>query len=245
MKISILLLTIDRYELTKQIWEHNIRVCGVPIEQLEFLVCDNGSTDKRVIEYFNPIAHYHRVNSRNEGIGKALNQLYLRSTGSIICNFGNDTELPESWLARGVEALNTIEKPGIVGITHNDPGVPRETKHGFDAHWLTEKMNRVFGTWMYKREMIEQVGFFCELYGPYGIEDSDFNERVNRMGFNSCYLPGLRSKHLVEDVGQQTDYRKMKDESMGRNWSIFGQRIELFNRHGVEREPLPPLREPL
>lgn len=250
MFASILILTIDRYEITKKVFETNIARLN-PIGsniRYEILVCDNGSQDRNVVEYFKGKTEYHRLNSRNEGIGHSLNQLYLRAKGDVICCLGNDIEMPDDWLNSSKRLLQ-LPNIGIVGFDWGHGHTPPITeKHGIKAGWLNSQLNRVFGSWLMNRSLIEHMGFFHEGYGPYGIEDSDFNERVNRSGYDSCYHPGLKSRHLVQDVGQNSDYRKMKDASLTANAGIFGKRLQEWDAAGKDAqliEPLPPLRDPI
>lgn len=246
MKASILILTIDRYETTKSVFETNMERAKSSNIDKEVLVCDNGSTDRRVVDYFTGKTIYHRVNKTNEGVGKSLNQLYLRAQGDIICTIGNDIEMPDHWLAEAVEYLRVVKNVGILGYDWGHGSKPPNTfKHGVTAGWLTPILNRVFGSWVFKRELVEKIGFFYDDYGPYGIEDSDFNERVNRSGYNSLYHPTLKSRHLVQDVGEQTAYRKMKDESLTKNCSIFGERLKAWDTGSSYVDVLPPMREPL
>jgi GT2 family glycosyltransferase len=248
---SILFLTLDRFSLTVRTLTNNLKNAGAA--PVEILACDNGSTDKRVphfLQSFQPRMKYLRLNSRNEGIGKAFNQLYLRSSGDYIVLLGNDLELDTNWLAQGIRYLEEVEmarcKAGMVAFDWGHSGLPPlSTKNGVTAHFLTPTLNRCFGVTMFKRELVEQVGLFCEEYGPYGLDDSDLNERVNLMGFTSFYVPGVKCRHLDNDVGSVTEYRKTKDESMGKNLEVFSRRLAGFGDHSIPlREPLPPMRDP-
>lgn len=247
-RASFLMLTIDRYDITSKVWDHNIKsaVTGLPEDiHIESLVCDNGSKDRRIVNFFDGKADHHRVNARNEGCSKAFNQLFLRSKGDYICLLGNDIEMPNGWLAEAIKYIEGVPNCGIVGFDWGHGGVPPVSmKFGSLAHWLTPQLNRVFGAWVFHRRIVDEIGFFHEGFGPYGLEDSDFNERVNLAGFNSLYHPTLKSKHLVSDVGENSEYRKMKDNSMGHNLTIFMNRADKFHDTGV-REPLPALRDPL
>lgn len=247
MKVSFLTLTIDRFELTKATWEQNLTNASQGYrDQIEVLACDNGSTDRRIVDYFSGIAKYHRVNSRNEGVGKAFNQLFLRSTGDVIAMVGGDLLNPPGWLEAAVNMLYSVQNMGIVGIDWGHSGVPPLTnQHGRKAHWLTPQLNRIFGTCVFHRSLIERLGFFHEGYDVYGIEDSDWNERVNLAGYHSCYLPNMKCRHLVHDVGEQSEYRQMKDRSLSNNLAIFSERAPKFKSGELSLvEPLPPLRDP-
>lgn len=253
MRVSLMMLTIDRYEMTTDTWRKNISHATInlhPHLQLEHLVCDNGSKDRRIVDYFAEERgiHYHRVNSTNEGCGRAFNQLFLRATGDYLVLLGNDLLNGPGWLDECIRYADKVPDSGIVGIDWGHGHIPPVSERGgIHAHWLTPQLNRVFGTWVMRREVIEKVGFFCEDYGPYGLEDSDFNERVNRAKLQSLYVPnaGIKSTHLGHDVGEDSAYRKMKDESLARNLPIFNARMEQMNTAGWKPEPLPPMRDPL
>lgn len=251
MVASLLMVTMDRFNVTPSCWAENLKAARHnldPAISLELLVCDNGSKDRRIVAYMEQqTLHYHRINMRNEGVGKAFNQLFLRSTGKFIAILGNDISMPAGWLNAAIKMLTWTPQAGIMGYDWGHGHTPPLTKRfGLEAHWLNEKLNRVFGSWVFRRDTAEQMGLFHEGYGPYGIEDSDVNERWNRAGYQSCYLPMLKSRHLVCDVGENTEYRKMKDESLSRNCGIFGERLGEWDRGTLSlREPLPPLREPL
>lgn len=251
MKVSLMMVTIDRYEVTKECWDQIIASAKVKLDksiELEFLVCDNGSRDRRIIDHFASRGlHYHRVNGSNEGVGKAFNQLFLRSTGKFCAILGNDIEMPNGWLNSSIQMLTWIPKGGLMGFDWGHGHIPPLSKQfNIDAHWLTPQLNRIFGSWVFRRSLVEDMGLFYEGYGPYGIEDSDVNERVNRLGYHSCYLPNMKSRHLVWDNGAQTAYRKIKDESLQKNCGIFGERLGKWDRGELSlKEPLPEMREPI
>jgi GT2 family glycosyltransferase len=247
--VSLFVLTIDRYELTKATLETNLRhaMCHAP---MEILVADNGSKDYRIVNYFNkhPLISYHRVNEVNEGVGKAFNQLYLRSKGEYLCFLGNDLELPPRWLREMMDYCNAVENCGVVGMDWGHGSMPPlSSKDGKIAHWLTPQLNRIFGVWFLKRSLVEKLGLFSEEFGPYGLEDSDFNERVNRSGFNSLYVPNTHFKCLHNGVGNHDtgEYRKMKDESMGRNLQIYLKRVAEYDNGAPLFAELPESRLPL
>jgi GT2 family glycosyltransferase len=247
-KVSLLMLTIDRYELTRQTWETNLRHAGRNFE-LEGLICDNGSTDRRTPQYFqthHAVKHL-RVNSQNEGVARAFNQLYLWSTGDYICLMGNDIELPQGWLVEMVKYADGVPDSGIIGMDWGHSGMPPLTqKFGIHGHWLTPVLDKVFGVWLMRRAVIDKLGFFCERFHPYALEDSDFNNRVNRAGLNSCYVPNthFRSRHVGVGEHDSGQYRAMKNESMGKNLAVLSDRIANYTLRGLV-EPLPEMRPPL
>lgn len=241
---SILFLAWDRYDLTVRTLTNNLARANYPYE---LLVCDQGSSDPRVVSFLQGLEPvYLRKNSRNEGVGHSFNQLYLRSKGKHIVLLGNDLECEQDWLLTMVSYLNQVPNSGLCSIDWGHQGVPpTETKFGIPARYLTPQLNRCFGVTAFRRELVDKIGLFHSGYGVYGLEDSDFNERVNRSGFNSFYLPGMSSLHLDSDVGNNTPYRRVKDESLQGNANVLGQRLKQFEIGEGLVELLPERREPL
>ncbi len=246
--ISILLLSIDRYDTLVKTLEHNLANVGC---SYELLICDNGSSDSRVIPYLeskNPA--YFRNNSVNEGIAKSFNQLYLRSKGTHIALMSNDILWPKDWGKEMTSWADKVPDSGLVGIMFRDGGnPPLAVKHDFRAHWVidtgTQDMSRIFGPTLFRRGVVEKIGLFAEEFGPYGLDDSNLNERVTFAGLNSFYLPGLKSQHLIEDSGQTTEYRKAKDKSLYENDAIYNRKRNHMLETGDYTEPLPERKDPL
>lgn len=245
--VSCLMLTLNRYTLTRKTLEHNLKNSNGA--NIELLIADNGSSDKQVVEWlkYHPKVTYHRANSQNEGCSRAFNQLYLRAKGDYICLLGNDIELPKGWCQEMVKYAAGVPNSGIIGMDWGHGGVPPLSyKLGSHAHWLNERLDKVFGVWMMRRKLIEDIGFFHEGFHPYGLEDSDFNNRVNIGKYNSCYVPNthFKSTHIGTGNEDSGPYREMKNKSLEHNLPILHDRCANYKTRGIV-EPLPPLREPL
>lgn len=245
--ISCLMLTLDRFKLTRDTFETNIKNAGN--QNMEVLIADNGSSDRQIVQYFagHPLVKYHRRNSQNEGVARAFNQLFLRARGDHICLLGNDIELPPGWLSELVKYSDGVPNSGIIGMDWGHGGLPPLTqKFGIHGHWLDRELDKVFGVWMIRREVIEKLGFFCERFHPYGLEDSDFNNRVNVAGFNSCYVPAthFKSRHVGIKEHDEGQYRTMKNESLRNNLAVLHDRLAIYKQPGY-KEPLPEMTEQL
>jgi glycosyltransferase involved in cell wall biosynthesis len=211
MLVSILMNVIDRFELTQRCVDHALAHTGYG--EWELLVCDNGSKDERVIEYERGLSPaYLRLNRENRGNYQMLNQLLLRARGELFCVIDPDIMLPREWLGKLVMANVKIPESGVSGIytVGRDKGAPI-TLHGVTVN---KRKGAVFGTKLWSRQAFEDVGFFCEEYGPYGLGDSDYGLRMVAVGRVNYYLPGLKADHLGGDVGQNSEYRKVKDRSL-------------------------------
>lgn len=249
--VSCLMLTMDRFEITRDVTRKNIdRANKSHSNTIELLVADNGSKDPRIVNWIwnQPELSYHRRNLTNEGCAKSFNQLFLRSKGDYICLLGNDIELPEGWLDEMVKYANGIPNSGIIGMDWGHSGMPPlEEKFGILGHWLTPQLNRVFGVMMIRRDVINKIGFFYDDFDVYGLEDSNLNERVTRSGFNSCYVPNTKFKSAHKGVGMADAgaYREMKNQSMSRNLEMFNKLQMAYEDGRPLRENLPEMKEPV
>lgn len=223
MKVSIIMITIDRYEQTKKTLDKILNNTGY--DDFELLVADNGSKDKRVIEYIeslNPAVNL--INGENKGVARTLNQLILRAKGDYIVHTGNDIDLPDNWMAEMIKYHKLIPNTGICAIHTVEEKHELININGVKVH----AGKRVFGPKMYSRNLIDKIGYYREDYHPYGMEDSDLALRSHYSGFINYYIPGLQAIHEGHDCGQKTEYRQMKNESLIRNSKLFEKLAPTF-----------------
>lgn len=193
----------------------------------ELLVTDNGSADARVIDYIrslNPAVHI--INKENKGIAPSHNTMLRMAKGDFFVLIGNDIELPPNWLARLVEDYSKIPNAGMAGIHCVETLHPEQTINDVKCH----PGHNVFGTMFFGREVLKRIGYFNEVYHPYGLDDSDYSYRLNKCGFISFYINGLSSVHVENDWGQDTPYRKMKDASLSKNLALFNRSISQYDQ---------------
>jgi len=219
--ISILLLTIDRYELTKKCVGKALEEAGA---DYELLVCDNGSKDKRTLDYINSLKPvYFRKNFKNKGIGCMYNFLATKAKGDFICIIDNDIELPSNWLKDAVESYK--ENDGILG-------------------WkCVEGPNKdyVYGTKFLSKKRFDEMNGFDEKYGLYGLEDSDLNKRIVEAGYVNRYVGN--SIHLGVGEHDQGEYRKMKDKALTEAWRMDTKIPRIMHRIWIGPHPKPTLIE--
>lgn len=192
MFTSILLLTIDRFELTKKCVGSALQNAGA---DWELLVCDNGSSDRRVIEYIQSLSpQVHILNKENLGIGRMYNILFSFVRGEYICIIDNDIELPSNWLKDCVNAYTN--KTGMLG---------------FKCVPVLDRPDWVFGTKFFSTQRQKEIGSFIEL-SLYGIEDSNYNIRMIQNGYENKYIG--ESKHLGTGEDDTGEYREMKNREI-------------------------------
>lgn len=247
-----MMITMNRGSITPGVFRKNIEnmTSGA---QYEVLIADQGSDDPKILKFLTEDVLtitkgtiIRRMNKTNEGVGRSFNQLFLRSSGRVIVLLGNDIIMPTGWDQIMLDYTLKVVNSGLVGINWGHSGTPplSTSRDGIIAHWLTPTLDKVFGPTAFRREIPETIGLFHEGFHPYGLEDSDFNNRVNIAGFRSCYVPNMKCEHVGHDVGEKSAYRAMKDESLKRNIRLLGERMESYSKNGIQ-EPLPPIRQAL
>lgn len=223
------MITLDRSELTERITRRNIAICGIPRERLQIIIIDNNSTEFDIIEFGAHYADIHIANSVNLGVAKAQNMGLVRALGEHVCLLGNDIEMPQFWLSRAMQVAAAPEA-GLIGVDCLAKADDNTTcVNGVDCAG-----GDVFGTVVFHRERIlSSVGYLCNAYGVYGLEDSDYSYRIQQAGLSNYYLHGMTSNHAAPDVGQDTEYRRGKDASLQANAEVFGEMQQWYAERGV------------
>ena len=226
--VDLLLLTVDRADLTRDTLLQNLRNAG---HEYRLYHADNGSADGRVIEFvkqFSPVVQV--LNKENRGIAPMLNVLLKMSTSPFICTLAPDILLPDRWLDELVKHYNLMmlygKNPGGAGIhTVERGGIPTDIMPGITVDYT----DTLFGNLFLERSVFNKVGYFNETYGLYGIEDADYNYRLYKNGFTQFYLHGLKGEHIGHDWGQETPYRKLKTESLAAASQKWGPVRDLYD----------------
>jgi len=208
MKVAYIVNTINRSELTPKVTAHNLRVSGLKASETLIIVTDNGSSEKGIREWGEKFADVYIDNGTNIGNPQALNNA-LAIARSHYCDYfviaGNDIELKEGWATHSIKEFSSNHKLGLLGYDwRNSKG---ETKGRLRLS------TSVFGTWMFPFKTLQKCGYFST-FSKYGLWDGEFHMRVTKNGFEKGYLVGFDSKHRGNDMGENSPYRKMKDEEM-------------------------------
>lgn len=126
----------------------------------------------------------------------------------FIC--ANDIRLPLGWKHKALEAYQNIPDTGMAAIYCVETLPEPQVINGVKVHpaW------GVFGDCMITRKAFEMVGYWNEAQDNYGMNDSDYCYRLHKAGLLNYYLSDIRAEHLGNDVGNSTEYRKMKDEGL-------------------------------
>lgn len=223
-KVTILLLCIDRYNLTKKYIGDAMNNAGYPFE---LAISDNGSTDTQIFQWCeeqNPKVYFK--NGYNYGTAQSLNRMIEANPSDYYAFLGNDIELPKDWLKQMVEKAEAIPDHGVIGCDWRN--LQYETRViNNTTIWIT---TNVFGDMFISQSLRDKIGKFCEDYGVYGLWDSDYSIRATAAGRINFYLTNAHSTHFGDDVGSNTEYRKMKDLSLAKAKPIFDANYEKYKK---------------
>lgn len=224
MKVSVLLLTINRLHLTSEYVGQALKQAGHPFE---LCITDNGSTDPAIFDWCekqNPKLYIK--NGENKGTAQSLNKMIEQNPSDYYVFIGNDIKLPNNWLKQLVECAQAIPESGIIGIDWR--GCLKDCeKRTINGKEIRVNSN-IFGTMFFSQTVRTKIGRMCEDYGPYGLWDSDYSLRAGYAGFINYYLPNVTSHHFGSDVGEKTPYRIMKDESLSKAKPKFSENWEKY-----------------
>lgn len=199
MLVNVILLDYDRHEFTQRVKDVNFNNAGY---EFDFIVVDM------------------------KGISKAINYgIFQSKSYDAIITMANDILMPNDWLKRMVDAMITIPNSGMIGIHTVESINEPQTINGVQVHI----QEAVFGNVLIPMKAIDKIGYFNEAYDPYGMQDRDYSYRLQMTGHLNYYLNGLRAEHIGHDVGQQTEYRKMKDEGLSRCDYLWAEETKKYH----------------
>jgi len=197
MKILVIFLDYLRHDFTKQTLK-SIADAGYPFDLI--------TIDKKGI-----------ASAINDGID------YAKKNGhDAIVTCANDIQLPNDWLKHMVHYAQTILNTGMCGIHCVESLENQIEMNGLMVH----PTYTAFGNVFIPMNVIQDIGYMNEDYDPYGMQDGDYGLRTNSSGYFNYYIPNLKAEHIGHDVGNGTEYRKMKDEGLalcGDKWNYWSK----------------------
>ena len=149
-------------------------------------VVDNASADGSV-EYLQELLAAGRIDRlllcrRNAGVSVAANLGWAAVDTPYYVKLDNDVELlRDDWLTTLVSLVENAPDTGTMGYYIEDERPESSRGPSFAV------AHSVGSCILIPRRVHEQLGFWNEEYGLYGIEDSDFSTRIATAGLTSRY----------------------------------------------------------
>ncbi|MEK3731485.1 MULTISPECIES: glycosyltransferase family 2 protein [Paenibacillus] len=192
---SIIIPTYNGLHLLRTCVEHIRAYTDVPYE---IIVVDNGSHDGTgaycTQEKLTLISLPH-----NLGFPAACNWGMRAARGDNLLLLNNDVYVSPRWLSGLIDALYSSEDVGIVGPVTNYASGIQQVEVGYSdlAGFVSEadrrnapgaqdwrEVRRIVGLcYLFKRSVMERIGWLDELYSPGHYEDDDYCYRARLAGF--------------------------------------------------------------
>ena len=166
-------------------------------------------------------------NDVNVGFVKAANEGMRASDSKFVCVLNNDTIVTKDWLKEMAAIADSGKDIGIVNPSSNNLG--QKPSGGEPIEHYAEKIRQQKGLsvelgaaigfcMLIKREVIEKIGPFDEIYGMGNFEDTDFSRRAIKEGYRCVRSCGAYVYHR-----ENTSFGKVKtfDEDFRRNKEIY------------------------
>ena len=177
------------------------------------IIVDNASKDPEVVEYLHSLESTENVavqklfNDENLGFAAGMNMGMKISDAPYVCLLNNDCEVTDGWLLEMMLVAGSSPEIGIVNPQSNTFGSrPREGssihEHAVVLQENSEKyveIGHAIGfACLVKREVIDRIGYFDEIYAGVCYEDSDFSLRAKEVGFIAVIAEGAYVFHLEQ-----------------------------------------------
>ena len=210
---SIIILTHNHCDITKACLE-SIR--ERTLEPYELIVIDNGSMDETT-SYLASQPDVRLIrNLQNRGFPAGCNQGLRIAQGENLLLLNNDTIVTEGWLRRLLRSLHASDEIGLVGPCSNRISGAQQIPVGYhDLSGLerfawdhaqshqeeTSETERLVGfCLLFKRKLMNKIGFLDERFGIGNFEDDDYCRRAIEAGYRALIV----KDSFVHHWGSQT-----------------------------------------
>jgi GT2 family glycosyltransferase len=227
LKISWVILTLNRAQTVAQSYVHNLEQAGAPIDELIWV--DNGSSHSEYLqlERLFKCADVKVRNIQNLGVAKGYNRGIVLATGDLIAITGCDRFMPMHWLKTMVNYFETIPQTGVISVYSKPPEtMPERFKHRVpieeDYNGLPIIQAMPMGAKMFRRELLKDVGHLREDFGLYGWEDVEWGYRAQRILAEKNLLSYIIPNFLAVHSGSEgiKDFNGLDNE----DYHAFKQR---------------------
>jgi len=228
--ISIMMVTYNRLELTKQTITNIYETVKTPFE---FVIIDNASTDG-TIEYLNELnKQYNNIhlkfNKINKGIGWGRSQaLLLADTLNTewYVTIDNDVLFHSGWLDECIEILTHNKHFGAIGVSFEPTVYPIIKSNGYEFEYKS-KGNLGTACMVFHKSLHKMIGFFNTTFDKYAHEDADWGNRVVFAGLKLGYIK-THGTHIGEGVNDQGTYREFKNKQHQDNLQKYYKDYTLY-----------------
>ena len=236
---NIIVTTFNRLEYTKQCLQSVFD--NTDKSDYHLTVIDNNSTDGTK-EYLTELKANDKIDTlhllnENVGVACAVN-LGIDVNAEYNIKLDNDIVIQsKNWLKELIEVCEKIKNVGIVAYNFEVDLYGVTSESGID---IAEKNDGNLGGALLciPYDTFQIIGYFCEDYGLYGEEDTDYSIRVRVAGLRTIYcanqniglhLPDGRAAKINEVTRETENTKENEIETDYRNWKNSERQKNLSN----------------
>ena len=225
--VSIIIPLLNNLDLTKGVIES---IETHTPEPYELIFIDNGSQDGTG-QYlkFNLKPHWRLIeNDSNKGFPHACNQGMSLATGEYILLLNNDVLVSPEWLKGLIDCIESEPDIGIVGPRSNFVSGAQLVTEGeykdVDSYLkFAEAFRKSFKglylpRWrivgfcsLFKRSLIDKIGYLDERFTPGNFEDDDYCIRALEAGYRNMICGDVFVHHYGTKSHTQETYKALLD----------------------------------
>lgn len=164
---------------------------------------------KKIVKVFNP---------QNRGVAGGRNDGMFRSTGKHRVVIDDDILAPDGWAEEMLAIIEKLPGVGTVGCSVEPQDYKIVEKNGVRFQAKGDNIGGAFI--MIPHRTFKRVGYFCEDYGVYGLEDADYHLRLKFLNLRNVYIT-MKGQHI--DPETDKEYRKFKN-------SVYERKGKLIRR---------------
>lgn len=200
------------------------------------IIVDNASKDPEVSRYLQKIHGNDRVSiekvfsEENVGFAAGMNKGMRLSDTPFVCLLNNDCMVTKGWLEGMIDVARQRDDVGLVNPQSNTFGSRPDGSASVSEHAellqyrkgkFLELGHAIAFACLIKREVIEKIGYFDEMYEGVCYEDTDFSARANKAGYIAVMAEGSYVFH-EEQASRKT--LKGRKEIYRKNRELFEKR---------------------
>jgi len=203
MKITQIYLSMGRYSIAKECFEHNMGTCGRKPDEIVWV--DNGSTDGTA-ELAREHADICVLNKRNMGAAHGFNTAMVLATGDMISIVGIYSKAPENWLQIFCDVYESSKADAVCMYHHPVEADPERFRGGQETHAGYTCQRALFlESSFFPKSTVERFGYFDEALDPYWPCDVEYTFRCDGHGCKALAICGI----TVEHCGRGDDIEPM------------------------------------
>jgi GT2 family glycosyltransferase len=230
MKCDIVIPVWNQLELTKSCVDSVVKYTEDVDYRLVIIDNASGGETKDYLEGLKS-AIKDRVllirNQNNLGFVRAVNQGMRLSQAPYVCLLNNDTLVTAGWLSEMIKVAASSPRIGLVNPSSNNLGqrpLKNEAINTFASRLKTDsgkyiELGAAIGFCMFiKKEVIDKIGVFDEIYGMGLFEDTDYSRRAVKEGYICARAVAA---YVWHKEGTSFGRSGAFDENFERNRQIF------------------------